>query len=278
MTTGHNHTKNQQVRRTALGGLGALLLMAGLLVCNSALQAADRQVDVFTQFQQQDSAFRTVFDPFESPGKGKGWKPYNRWAWFYGQRLTPDQTSDPVALRMQAWQEKQANRERVGALDENWTSIGPSNFAGRILDIAWHPTNTNIIYVGSASGGLWKTTDGGATWTPLTDDLPSLAIGSVELDPANPNIIYIGTGEGSFNVDAVFGAGVFKSTDGGATWSTTGLSWTQSQNRAVNKIIVDPTNSQILYAACNSSAGGIYKPTNGRSPRPLYQPRDAKAP
>ncbi|MBK8130922.1 MAG: T9SS type A sorting domain-containing protein [bacterium] len=259
-----------------MGGLGALLLMAGLLVCNSALQAADRQVDVFTQFQQQDSAFRTVFDPFESPGKGKGWKPYNRWAWFYGQRLTPDQTSDPVALRMQAWQEKQANRERVGALDENWTSIGPSNFAGRILDIAWHPTNTNIIYVGSASGGLWKTTDGGATWAPLTDDLPSLAIGSVELDPANPNIIYIGTGEGSFNVDAVFGAGVFKSTDGGATWSTTGLSWTQSQNRAVNKIIVDPTNSQIVYAACNSSVGGIYKSTNGGSTWTLYHTGDVK--
>jgi len=276
MTMGHNYNKNNWVRFPALGGLGLLAVAVSLLFYNSTLQAADRQVDVFTQYQQIDSAYRTVFDPFESPGKGKGWKPYNRWAWFNGQRLTPGMTADPTALRMEAWEQKRADRNQYHPLDENWTQIGPTNYSGRVLSIAWNPVNTNIIYVGSASGGLWKTTDGGTTWNPLTDDLPSLAIGSVALDPNDANIVYIGTGEGSFNVDAVLGAGVFKSTDGGATWNTTGLSWTQSQGRAVNKIIIDPTNTQVIYAACNSSVGGIYKSTNGGSTWTLYHTGDVK--
>lgn len=276
MASERKSKKNHWVKHFKSGWLWVLLIATGIVAQNRALQAADRQVDVFTRFQEVDSAYRTVFNPDSSPGKGTGWKPYNRFSWFYGQRLTPGVDVDPVALRMQAWQDKQANRDRNHSLDENWTNIGPQNFAGRILSIAWHPTNTNIIYVGSASGGLWKTTDGGATWLPLTDNLASLAIGSVVLDPTNPNIIYIGTGEGSFNVDAVFGAGVFKSTDGGATWNTTGLSWAQSQNRAVNKLVIDPTNTQIVYAACNSSVGGIYKTTNGGSSWTLYHTGDVK--
>ncbi|MBL0062047.1 MAG: T9SS type A sorting domain-containing protein [bacterium] len=256
--------------------LWLLLFASGIFAQSGALQAADQQFDVSTRFMQADSAYRTVFNPDSSPGKGMGWKPYNRFAWFYGQRLTPGISVDPVAIRMNAWQQKQADRNPNHPLDENWTNIGPTNYAGRVLSIAWSSANTNIIYVGSASGGLWKTTDGGANWSPLTDDLASLAIGSVALDPNDPNIVYIGTGEGSFNVDAVFGAGIFKSTDGGATWNTTGLSWTQSQNRAVNKIIIDPTNTQIIYAACNSSVGGIYKSTNGGTTWTLYHTGDVK--
>ncbi len=228
------------------------------------------------RFQEEDAAFRTVFDPDSSPGKGMGWKPYNRFAWFFGQRLTPGVEADPVALRMQALEQREALRDPNRSLDENWTNIGPSNLAGRILSIAWHPTNTNIIYVGSASGGLWKTTNGGTSWSPLTDNLASLAVGAVALDPNNPEIVYIGTGEGSFNVDAVYGAGVFKSTNGGTSWSATGLSWSQSQNRAINKVIVDPNNSQIVYAACNSSVGGIYKSTNGGTSWTLYHTGDVK--
>lgn len=276
MTSERYCKKNHFFKHFAAGWLSIFLFAGSMWAQNSALQPADQQVDAFLRFQQADSAYRTVFNPDSSPGKGMGWKPYNRFAWFYGQRLTPGLNVDPVVLRMEAWQQKQASRERNRSLDENWMNIGPSNYSGRILDIAWHPTNTNIIYVGSASGGLWKTTNGGTSWTPLTDDLASLAIGSVALDPTDPNIIYIGTGEGSFNVDAVFGAGVFKSTDGGATWNTTGLSWTQSQNRAVNKIVIDPTNTQIIYAACNSSVGGIYKSTNGGTTWTLYHTGDVK--
>ncbi|MBU1919492.1 hypothetical protein KKG66_01500, partial [bacterium] len=137
-------------------------------------------------------------------------------------------------------------------------------------------TNTNIVYAGSASGGLWKSTDGTLSWFPLTDDLPSLAVGCVAIDPNNHNTLYIGTGEGSFNVDAVYGAGIFKSTDGGTTWNTTGMSWTQSQQRAVNEIVIDPNNSQILYAATNSSGNGVYKSTDGGANWTRYHFGDVK--
>ncbi|RQV94255.1 hypothetical protein EH220_07360, partial [bacterium] len=241
----------------------------------NTLQAADLDVEYRSTFAKWDSTFKTVYDPTKSPGKGQGWKPYNRWAWFYGQRAD-DSGINPIDARMQAWQEKQLNRHPASNLDENWTVLGPENMAGRILTLAYDPTNTNIVYAGSASGGLWKSTDGTLSWFPLTDDLPSLAVGCVAIDPNNHNTLYIGTGEGSFNVDAVYGAGIFKSTDGGTTWNTTGMSWTQSQQRAVNEIVIDPNNSQILYAATNSSGNGVYKSTDGGANWTRYHFGDVK--
>lgn len=255
--------------------VAAVSLAFGLMPLRNVLRASDLNVEFPKTYQAVDSLYLTAFDPEVSPGKGQGWKPYNRWRWFYGQRSSNGEI--PVGSRMTAWENKQRSRgDRI--LDESWQLVGPTNMAGRMLCIVWHPTNTNIIYAGSASGGLWKTTNGGSSWFPLTDDLPSLAVGTVALDPTNPNIVYIGTGEGAFNVDAVFGAGVFKSTDGGSTWNSTGLNWTQSQKRCINKIVIDPTNPQTVYAACGrySYDGGVYKSTNGGSSWILYHSGDVK--
>jgi hypothetical protein len=246
-----------------------------LPLCN-ALRAADAETQVVNSYAQMDSLYRTVYDPLISPGKGKGWKPFGRMEWFYGQRAFPS-GDIPVAARMQAWQEKESARGHR-TLDENWTGIGPNNIAGRILSIAWHPTNLNVIYIGSASGGLWKTTDSGTSWVSLTDDLPSLAVGSVALDPTNPNVVYIGTGEGAYNIDAVYGAGILKSTDGGTTWNTTGMSWTQSQSRAINKIVIHPTTPQTMWCATNiwSGGGGVYRTPDGGASWTRYLSGDAK--
>ncbi|MFH1011382.1 MAG: hypothetical protein V1784_09150 [bacterium] len=168
-------------------------------------------------FPAVDSLYRTVYSD-ESPGKGKGWKPYQRFRWFWGQRAYP--TGEiPVGLR---WQECEAKERLEGERtldDPAWQQIGPTNLAGRLLDISIVASSPNTMVVGSASGGIWKTTDGGASWTALGDNLPSLAVGAVAIHPTNPNILYIGTGEGSFNWDAVYGAGVLKSTDGGVNWT-----------------------------------------------------------
>jgi len=253
------------------------VLATSLLPLRNTLRAEDVAVESINTFAQMDSLFRTHYDPLVSPGKGTGWKPFNRMEWFYGQRAFPS-GDIPIGARMQAWETKRSSHHRDRTLDENWTAMGPNNIAGRMLTIAWHPTNTNIIYVGAASGGLWKTTNGGTSWLPLTDDLPSLAIGSVALDPSNLNTVYIGTGEGAYNVDAVLGAGILKSTDAGSTWNTTGMSWTQSQGRAINKLIVHPTNSQILWCATNiwSGGGGVYKSTDGGSSWTRYLSGDTK--
>jgi hypothetical protein len=113
--------------------------------------------------------------------------------------------------------------------------------------------------VGSVGGGIWKTVDGGVSWVALNDFMTSLAVGCMAIDPTNPNVLYVGTGEGIFNEDALRGAGVFKTTDGGATW--TQLSSTNDSNWFyVNRIAISPSNSQILLAATNS---GIWRSTDG---------------
>lgn len=248
----------------------ALILATALLPLCNTLHAANARAASIGTVDQANSQLQATFSAENAPG----WMQAKRMEWFYAQRAFPS-GNIPASARMNAWQEKQrASRQ---TLDETWTSLGPTSLAGRALSIAWHPTNTNVIYVGSASGGLWKSTNGGTNWLPLTDNLPSLAVGAIALDPANPNIVYVGTGEGAFNVDAVYGAGIFKSTDGGTTWNATGMSWEQFQGRAVNRIIVHPTNSQIIWAATNiANGGGVFKSTDGGANWTLYLEGDAR--
>ncbi|MDD5088447.1 MAG: hypothetical protein PHI18_06590, partial [bacterium] len=155
-----------------------LCVASSPLALRNELQAQNLSAESINTFAKTDSLLLTVYNPKVSPGKGTGWKPFNRMRWFLGQRASED-GDVPQGARMRAWEEKRASRDRTPSLDENWTCIGPTNYAGRIIALAWHPTNTSIIYAGSASGGLWKTTNSGTSWTPMTDDLPSLAVGSV---------------------------------------------------------------------------------------------------
>ena len=151
-----------------------------------------------------------------------------------------------------------------------WQSIGPMPIGGgntgRVAAIAVHPTNSNIVYVGGAQGGVWKTTDGGTTWTPLGDSQCSLAIGSITIDPVNPNIVYVGTGEENFSGDSYYGCGVLRTTDGGATWTVLGQGTfqTTSGGARIAKILIDPatagTTNATLYAA---TTFGLYKSLNG---------------
>lgn len=141
--------------------------------------------------------------------------------------------------------------------------------AGRVVAIAPDPTNSSIIYIAAAGGGVWKTTDGGGSWTALTDGLPDLAMGSLTVDPSSPSTIYAGSGEANFAQDSRYGEGLYKSTNGGASWTVyTGPS-NAFVRRAISKIVVDPTNSSVVYltlaGAANGSFGGygVYKSTNG---------------
>lgn len=99
-----------------------------------------------------------------------------------------------------------------------WTGLGPGNIGGRTRALVINPEDARTMYAAGVAGGVWKTTNGGASWTPLGDFLPNIAVSSLALSPKNPNVIYAGTGEAFFNGDAIRGAGIFKSIDGGATW------------------------------------------------------------
>jgi photosystem II stability/assembly factor-like uncharacterized protein len=148
----------------------------------------------------------------------------------------------------------------------SWTPMGPSpitneywsgnaNAAGRVASIAVDPTNPARAFIGSASGGVWRTTDSGASWTPLTDELSILTHGWVTLDPTNPSTIYAGTGE---YVTGSGGDGLFKSTDGGSTWSRIATASQVGSN--ISRVAVDPSNTQIIHV---TSSGGYYRTTSG---------------
>jgi len=146
---------------------------------------------------------------------------------------------------------------------QRWTLIGPQptydGFSGRVTAIAINPLDPNTVYLGGAEGGVWKTTDGGARWKPLTDFQPALAIGSLAIDPSNPNVIYAGTGEANFNGDSYFGMGVLKSTDAGVTWTL--LDSTDFEYLSIGSLAINPANTQVLLAA--ASFGGVFRSTDG---------------
>jgi hypothetical protein len=145
----------------------------------------------------------------------------------------------------------------AGVERSQWTSLGPGNIGGRIRSIAINPSNALTMYAGSVGGGIWKTTDGGASWQPLDDFMANLAVTSLVIDPANPSVLYAATGEGFYNGDALRGAGIFKTTNAGATWTqlaaTAGFQY-------VNKLAISPASSLILIAATRA---GLYRTTDG---------------
>ncbi len=133
-------------------------------------------------------------------------------------------TSEALLARAQwafeRWRERGGPLARIAGLpDLGWVSLGPTNGAGRFTRLAPHPTVDGTVLAGAAGGGVWRTTDGGSTWTPLTDDyLPNLSVGALAYAPSDPDVVYLGTGEGGFAVDFIPGIGLVRSLDGGDTW------------------------------------------------------------
>ena len=136
-----------------------------------------------------------------------------------------------------------------GALQ--WRSIGPAR-GGRALGVTGIPGDPYTFYFGAVAGGVWKTTDGGATWLPIADHTPLVSVGAIAVARSNPNIIYVGTGEGAPRGDITYGDGVFKSTDAGKTWRFIGL----KDTRQIGALIVDPKNPDIVLVAAIGHAFG----------------------
>lgn len=232
------------------------ILISSISAFSQTRRFKERRVDV----RQGLERFRSYFSSRSRStnfARGSGFKPFKRWEWFMKPRMEADGTV-PAAARWNAFQDILAAKGNapLAVVTANWTSIGPTNIAGRMLDIAFDPNDPNVLWAGAASGGIWKTTDSGLTWQPADDKLPTLAVSAVVTHNTDSNIIYIGTGEGSFNIDAVLGVGVLKSTDGGVTWNTTGLNWDLSSRLAVNEMVMDPTNANVLIAATKD---GVYR-------------------
>src|SRR6184192_2684390 len=144
-------------------------------------------------------------------------------------------------------------------------SIGPASMGGRIDDIAVSESDPSIIYIGYAVGGVFKSENNGTTFEPVFETYPTASIGDIAIHPTNPNIVYIGTGEANNRQTTSFGDGIYKTTDGGKTFTNIGLKETQS----IARIVIDPKNPETVYVAAPghlfgpSPDRGIYKTTNG---------------
>lgn len=193
---------------------------------------------------------------------------------------------DPYYLNdkyMNGWLQAEAIRnQQTAAVDYRvlggmWNAIGPDNgIGGRILTLAIDPTNSSRLFAGSASGGIWRSINGGSSWTRLVTNLPVLGVSSIIIDPSNVNTIYAGTGEvyridstgttplpsnTGFNVwktRGTYGIGIIKSTDGGTTWTQV-LAKSTSQLFGVQTLKFDPANSATVYAC---TTDGLYRSTN----------------
>ena len=220
----------------------------------------------FNKYWKQEKIKEKIKNLFifgkKTEGKNGGFTMYKRWENYVAPRVYPSVDRSLIQNGNQELQNLITSHTLKSAMQTggNWSPMGAFNVpingggAGRLSCIRFHPTDQNIIFVGAPSGGLWKTVDGGLTWTTNSDALPTLGINDIAIDPTNTNIMYLATGD----VDAsdTYGVGILKSINGGITWNITGLNWTTSQNRTVSRIIINPNDNNMLFAG---TSNGVFK-------------------
>ena len=155
----------------------------------------------------------------------------------------------------------------INKVFKNWKprNVGPASMSGRVTTIDVEIANPNNIWIGAASGGVWKTSNSGVSWTPVFDEQPILNIGSLAIQQSNPSVVWVGTGEGNPRNSISIGEGIYKTLDAGKTWKRMGL----EQTRNIHRVIIDPTNPNVVYAGAignpygQSKNRGVYKTTDG---------------
>ncbi len=197
-----------------------------------------------------------------------GWEVFKRWENFTEQRVFPKGDRIPAD---KAYNEFQDYKDRIhyktntNHHEKNagqWVPLGPFSWQttsynpgiGRVNTVVVDPNDTMKVYVGSPSGGFWKSVDGGITYTCSTDELATIGVSSIAIDPNNSNIIYIGTGD--CDAGDTYTIGVLKSVDGGNSWTPSGMGYQPIQGKTIHRLMFQPGSSSVLYAATND---GIYK-------------------
>lgn len=251
-----------------------IYLIFAMIACFSSFDSVAQELTSEGQANFFDVQ-KAMNEKYIKDPKASGYKQWKRKEWFLEPRMYPSGKVNNIVERTAKAQKeltKSSNQQR--SIHGSWSFIGPSSSTitgnyqggkGRINSIAFHPTNSQVIYVGTSHGGLWKTEDDANTWTNISPRLPLLAIQDVVLDPSNPNIIYLVTGDPSpaFTTPighiqlSSFTQGIIRSTDGGQTWNPniTSNSGQAPPYSEIYKLLIHPTNSLIQMMATNA---GIY--------------------
>ncbi len=270
-----------------------LLFVLSFVICSSSFAQSQRTIQPLTEntssfYEIQRSMndywlSKNAADGFVnengSRSKMPGWKLYKRWEYFWEQRVNQSTGEFPSTNSVIEYEKylKSGYQLNKTTYDESWTNLGTNSSdggyagIGRINCIAFHPTDVNTFWVGSPSGGIWRTTNGGTSWTILNDNQLVLGVSDIVIpsDYATSNTIYIATGDrdggsmwslsGGQSADNV-SIGVLKSTDGGTTWNTTGLSYAKNLGKKVFSLVIHPSDNSMLFA---STTDGVFKSTNG---------------
>ncbi len=223
------------------------------------------------KFKDIVDAFNSYWETRDPNVKGSGYKPFKRWETHWSNFVKEDgtlPTSEELWNTFQEVTNAKSNSKSSNILvdQSNWQPVGPfthsntgswSSGQGRVNVVVQDPNTPTTIYAGAPAGGLWKSTDAGATWVTTTDGLPQIGVSGIAIDSNNSNIIYIATGDD--DAGDSYSVGVMKSLDGGLTWNTTGLNAGNSPS-SMNDIYINPNNSNMLWVATNN---GVYKTTDG---------------
>ena len=217
------------------------------------------------------TAGNAYWETHDKDAKGSGYKPFKRWEAQWENYVDINGFLPSTKDLWNVWEQKKSQTQYRTASQNsmadqsNWYSLGPTDFVnrstnylnlGRVNCVSIDPNNSDIMYVGAPAGGIWKSTDAGVTYIPLTDDLPQIGVSGIAIDPNNSNIIYIATGDD--DAGDSYSVGIWKSTNGGLSWTPTGINPSNSPNRT-SEIYINPNNSSMLWVATSS---GVYKTTN----------------
>lgn len=228
----------------------------------------------FWMLQGENKTFTKEIDEFnqywkdKKPGKGEGYNQFRRFEYFYESRLMENGDYPSPDIIYKVWESEVRKNITSSKRNNtsNWIPSGPdapSNSApyqnvGRVNCMAFHPKDPNTLWVGTPAGGIWKTTNHGKSWIPLTDFMPNLGVSSIIVDPIDPNIIYWATGDADGGNTRTIG--VLKSIDGGNTWRETGFTSLITAQHRIYKMVMHPSENNTLFIA---TTNGIWKTTDG---------------
>lgn len=251
-----------------------LLIILSANFINAQPWSANLKIGNPNFFDVQNS-FSTYWEG-KIPGRGEGYSAFKRWEWFWEPRVGQSGQFPPSDINYSELEKFKAKSAlyKASPIKTNWTFLGPNttpggyNGLGRLNCVTFHPTDPNTMWVGSPGGGIWKTTDLGKTWIPLSDYNGVLGVSSIAVNPKFTDSIYIATGDGDRG--SLWGMtggpagdnksiGVLLSADGGLSWKQTGMNWAIADAKLISKIIMDPVDSRHLLFA---SSDGIYVTKN----------------